>query len=142
MNFDSDIKKGDKHKAAFIMDQGLFEPTVMFFSLTNSPATFQTMMNAIFAQEISKGWLIVYMDDILIATKDNPKFHEEHVHIVLEKLCLHDLYLKPEKCAFEKQRIEFLGVVLEDGTVQMDQAKLKGIADWLQLHVLLMFTPS
>ena len=59
------IKKGDKHKAAFITNQGLFKPTVMFFGLTNSPATFQTMMNAIFTQEIAKGWLIIYMDDIV-----------------------------------------------------------------------------
>ena len=60
------------------------------------------MMNAIFTPEIAKGWLIVYMDDILIATQDDIQFHEECIHCVLEKLCLHDLYLKPEKCAFEQ----------------------------------------
>ena len=65
------IKEGDEYKAAFITNQGLFEPTVMFFGLTNSPATFQTMMNAIFTKEIAEGWLIVYMDDILVATKDD-----------------------------------------------------------------------
>jgi hypothetical protein len=105
---------------AFITNQGLFEPTVMFFGLTNSPATFQTMMNAIFAEEIVKGWLIVYMDDLLIATKDDPKYHKQCVHKVLEKLKEHDLYLKPEKCIFEQRKIEFLGIVLEDGMVQMD----------------------
>ena len=62
------IKEGDKHKVAFITNQGLFKPTIMFFGLTNSPATFQTMMNAIFAKEIVEGWLIIYMDDILIVT--------------------------------------------------------------------------
>ena len=96
------IKEGDKYKAAFITNQGLFEPTVMFFGLMNSPATFQTMMNAIFAPEIAKGWLIVYMDDILITTWDNPKYHEECIHCILEKLHLHDLYLKPEKCTFKQ----------------------------------------
>ena len=124
------IKEGNEHKAAFIMNQGLFEPTVMFFGLTNSPATFQTMMNTIFAKEIAEGWLIVYMDDILIATKDNLEFHEKCVHQMLEKLKKHDLYLKPEKCVFEQKRIEFLGVILEDRTVQMDLAKVKGMADW------------
>ena len=49
-----------------------------------------------------------------------------------KKLCLHDLYLKPEKFIFEQQQMEFLGVVLENGTVQMDPAKLKGMADWPQ----------
>ena len=71
------IKEGDEHKAVFITNQGLFEPTVMFFRLTNSLATFQTMMNTIFAEEIAEGWLIVYMDDILVATKDNSEFHKK-----------------------------------------------------------------
>ena len=124
------IKEGDKHKAAFITNQGLFEPTIMFFRLMNSPATFQMMMNAIFTEEIAKGWLIVYMDDNLIATKDNLQFHKKCVHRMLEKLKKHDLYLKPEKCTFEQWRIEFLGVILQDGTVQMDPAKIKGVADW------------
>ena len=140
------IKEGDKHKAVFITNQGLFEPTVMFFRLTNSPATFQTMMNVIFAKEIAKGWLIVYMDDILITTKDNLHFHKKCVHWMLEKLKRHDLYLKPEKCTFEQWRIEFLGVILKDGTVQMDTAKVKGIADWsppqnvMDVHSFLGFT--
>ena len=124
------IKKGDKHKAAFITNQGLFKPTVMFFGLTNSPTTFQTMINAIFVEEIAEGWLIMYMDDILVATKDDQEFHDQCVHRMLEKLKKHDLYLKPEKCVFDQKRIEFLGVILEDRTMQMDPAKVKGIADW------------
>ena len=114
----------------FITNQGLFEPTVMFFRLTNSPATFQTMMNAIFAKEIAEGWLIVYMDDILVAMKDNQEFHDQCVHQMLKKLKKHDLYLKPEKCIFDQKRIEFLGVILEGRTVQMDLVKVKGVADW------------
>ena len=124
------IKEGDEHKATFITNQGLFKPMVMFFGLTNSPATFQTMMNVIFAKEIAEGWLIVYMDDILVATKDNLEFHEKCVHQMLKKLKKHDLYLKPEKCIFEQRRIEFLGVILKDRTVQMDLTKVKGMADW------------
>ena len=96
------IREGDKWKAAFITNHGLFKPTVMFFGLTNSPATFQTMMNAIFTEEIAEGWLIVYMDDILIATKDDPQFHKKCIHRMLEKLKKHDLYLKPEKCTFKQ----------------------------------------
>ena len=140
------IKKGDKHKAAFITNQGLFEPTVMFFRLTNSPATFQTMMNVIFAEEIAEGWLIIYMDDILIAMEDDQEFHDKCVHQMLDKLKEHDLYLKPEKCIFDQKTIEFLGVILEGGTVQMDPAKVKGIADWLpprnvtDIHSFLGFT--
>ena len=140
------IKKGDKWKAAFITNKGLFKPTVMFFGLTNSPATFQTMMNAIFTKEIAEGWLTVYMDDTLIATKDNLEFHRKCIHRILKKLAEHDLYLKPKKCQIKQQRVKFLGVILENRMVQMDPAKLKGVADWSQpqhitdVHAFLGFT--
>jgi len=62
------------------MNEGLFEPTVMFFGMTNSPATFQMMMNAIFEEELREGWLIIYMDDMLITTHDNLEFHRKCVH--------------------------------------------------------------
>jgi len=62
------IKEGDEWKAAFRTNRGLFEPLVMFFGLTNSPATFQTMMNEIFEDMISEGVVVVYLDDILIFT--------------------------------------------------------------------------
>ena len=59
------IKEGDEWKGAFHTNCGLFEPLVMFFGLTNSPATFQTMMDSIFDGLISEGKVIVYLDDIL-----------------------------------------------------------------------------
>ena len=49
---------------------------------------------------------------------------------MLDKLKEHDLYLKLEKCIFDQMRIEFLGVILEGRMVQMDPAKVKGVADW------------
>ena len=75
------IKDGDQWKAAFITNQGLFEPTVMFFSLTNSPATFQTMMNTIFREEMAQGWLTIYMDDMASHTGpregETPQQHQD-----------------------------------------------------------------
>jgi hypothetical protein len=62
------IKEGDKWKAAFRTNRELFEPLVMSFGLTNSPATFQTMMNDFFQDLISEGVVHVYLDDILIFT--------------------------------------------------------------------------
>jgi len=126
------IKRGDEWKAAFITNEGLYEPTVMFFGMTNSPTTFQAMMNTIFKDEIREGWLMVYMDDMLIATNDDPTLHTKYVHRILDKLEKHDLYLKPEKCVFAQRRIEFLGVVLEGNTIQMDPTKIKGVAEWPQ----------
>jgi len=87
-------------------------------------------MNDIFKEEIREGWASIYMDDILIHTDNNTLKHWKCVHRILQKLEENDLYLKPEKCAFEQCKIEFLGVVLEGGTIQMDPSKIKGIADW------------
>ncbi len=77
------IKEGDEWKGAFKTNQGLYEPRVMFFGLTNSPSTFQTMMDTIFCDLILTNKVIVYMDNILIATVDDKTRHREIVHQVL-----------------------------------------------------------
>src|SRR5271168_2086428 len=79
------IKKGDEWKAAFKTNRGLFEPTVMFFGMTNSPATFQSMMDSIFEDMIMAKEAILYMDDILIFADTLEKL-EKHTKIVLERL--------------------------------------------------------
>jgi hypothetical protein len=62
------ICKGDQWKAAFTTPFGLYKPTVMFFGMTNSPATFQHMMDTIFVEMIDENLIIVYMDDIFAPT--------------------------------------------------------------------------
>ena len=93
------IKEGDEWKAAFKTNQGLFEPTVMFFDLTNSPATFQSMMNHLFTDMIDKGHVVIYMDDILIFTITKEE-HDVLLRKVLQRLKDNDLFLKLEKCIF------------------------------------------
>src|SRR6266702_140534 len=88
------IREGDKQKVAFKTRYGLFKPTVMYFGLTNLPATFQMMMN------------YIYREDILKIAQ------------------LHDLYFKPEKCLFHVPSMDYLGVILEKGVTQMDPAKI------------------
>src|SRR5258705_2650278 len=60
------IKEGNEWKAAFTTNKGLFKPLVMFFGLTNSPATFQTMINHLYKDHIAKGSVMEHMDDIII----------------------------------------------------------------------------
>ncbi len=72
------IKEGDEWKAAFRTNRGLYEPTVMFFGLTNSPATFQAMMNEIFRELITEGFVVVYLDDILIFTETMEEHTPNH----------------------------------------------------------------
>ena len=107
----------------------------MFFGLTNSPATFQTMMNHIFAPIIAKHELLgttirVYMDDIAIASRTTVHGHTAAVSDVLQLAADHDLYFKPEKCIFHAPRIDYLGVILEKGVTRMDPVKIAGIKDW------------
>jgi reverse transcriptase-like protein len=71
------IKKGDEWKAAFKTSEGLFEPMVMFFGLINSPATFQTMMDDIFWDEIAQGWLKIYMDNLIVTSKEDKAVHQQ-----------------------------------------------------------------
>lgn len=123
------IKEGDKWKAAFVTNQGLFEPKVMFFGLTNSTATFQSLMNSIFADLIAKGKMAVYLDDILIWSEDLIS-HRKIVHEVLHRLEEHDLYLRPKKCEFEKSKIEYLGLVIWHQQVAMDPIKVKAVTEW------------
>src|SRR6266702_688030 len=74
------IKEGDQEKGAFKTNLGLYEPCVMFFGLTNSPSTFQTMMDTIFRDLTTTGEVVIYMDDILIATPTNIPHHRQLVH--------------------------------------------------------------
>ena len=127
------IKEGDEYKAAFVTNRGLFEPTVMFFGLTNSPATFQNMMNDIFADLVAEGKVTVYLDDILIFS-NNLKEHRAVVHEVLRRLKEHDLFLKPEKCEFEQPSVEYLGVIVSHNRIQMDPVKVKAITEWPTLQ--------
>ncbi|GLB43895.1 putative retrotransposable element tf2 155 kda protein type 1-like [Lyophyllum shimeji] len=123
------IKEGDEWKAAFRTNRGLFEPLVMFFGLTNSPATFQTMMNDIFRNLIAQGVVCVYLDDILIYTKTLEE-HRRITRIVLDRLREHRLFLKPEKCEFERTEIEYLGLIISHGMASMDPVKVAGVAEW------------
>jgi hypothetical protein len=103
----------------------------MFFRMTNSPATFQGMMNTIFANLVTAGKVAVYLDNILIFTSNL----EEHRHItceVLRHLQEHDLYLQPEKCKFEKTEVEYLGLIISEGKICMDPAKVKVVKEWAE----------
>lgn len=87
------------------------------------------MMNELFKDLIHAGVVVVYLDDILIFTKTL----EEHRRVTREVLRIlreNKLYLKPEKCEFEHSSIEFLGMIVEEGHVRMDPAKVKAVSEW------------
>ena len=81
----------------FMMPEGLFEPMVMFFGLTNSPATFQAMMNELLRDLINTGKVATFIDDVIVGT-ETEKGHNELVAEVIRRLKENNLYVKPEKC--------------------------------------------
>ena len=91
------IKEGDEWKAAFSMPERSFEPMVMFFGLTNSPAIFQVMMNDLLRDLVVKEKVAVFIDDVMVAT-ETEEGHDEIVKEVLKRLEENNLFVKPEKC--------------------------------------------
>ncbi len=124
------IREGDEEKATFRTNRGLFKLTIMFFGLTNSPATFQWMMNDIFRNLIGKGKVTIYLDNILIFSKDL-KEHKEIVRRILQRLQENKLFLKAEKCEFKVLETEYLGVIISENSIRMDPVKIAGMAEWL-----------
>jgi hypothetical protein len=98
----------------------------MYFGLTNSPAT---MMNEIFQDLITEGIVSVYLDNMLIFTNSLEE-HRRITRLVLDRMREHKLHLRPEKCEFEKTRIDYLGIIISHNKVEMDPVKIAGVADW------------
>ena len=122
------IKEGDEWKAVFTMLEGLFEPTVMFFGLTNSPATFQAMMNELLRDLINMGRVAVFIDDVIVGIEEE-EGHDELVVEVIKRLEENNLYVKPEKCKWKVKEVKFLGVVIGLEGIKMEEGKVKGIVE-------------
>jgi hypothetical protein len=111
------------------MNQGLFEPKVMFFGLTNLSTTFQLLMNSIFANLIAQGKVAVYLDNILIWSSTLEE-HCKIVHKFLHCLQMHNLYLHPKKCKFEQAKVDYLGLVISYGKVSIELVKIEAVVNW------------
>jgi len=125
------IKEGDEWKGAFTMYVGSFEPTVMFFGMTNSPATFQAMMNEILRDLINEGKIAAFVDDVLVGT-ETKEGYDEIVEEILRRLEENDLYIKPEKYVWKARKIGFLGVVIRPNGIEMEAEKVDGVLSWSQ----------
>ena len=101
----------------------------MFFRMTNSPAMFQDMMNEILRDMINEGKVAAFVDDVLIGTETEEE-HDAIVEEVLRRLEENDLYVKPEKCAWKVQKMNFLGVVMGQGRIEMEENKVAEVLNW------------
>ena len=111
-----------------MMYLGIYEPTVMFFSLTNLPVTFQAIMNNILRDLINTGEVAAFMDDVLVETEKKKK-HDEIVEEILKRMEKNDLYVKPEKCVWKVRKIDFLGLVMGAGGIKMQKEKVAGVLE-------------
>ena len=111
------------------MPKGSFEPTVMFFGLTNSPATFQAMMNDLLRDLVVEEKVAVFIDDVMVAT-ETEEGHDEIVEEVLKRLEENDLFVKPEKCIWKVREVGFLGVIIGKDGVRMEKEKVQRVIEW------------
>ena len=111
------------------MRYGYFEYQVMLFSLSNAPASFQGYVNKILAEKLDV-FVIVYLDDILIYTKDAGQGHVEAVQWVLGELQKHGLFANLKKCRFHQEEIRFLGYVVSSQGIRMEEEKIDTVKAW------------
>jgi len=112
------------------MHIGSFEPTVMFFGMTNSPPMFQAMMNKILRDLINEGKVAAFVDNVLVGTETEG--HNEIVEEILRRLEKNDLYIKLEKCVWKARKIGFLGVIIGSNRIEMEAEKVNRVLSWPQ----------
>ena len=110
------------------MPEGSFEPMVIFFGLTNLPATFQAMINELLRDLINTGKVVAFIDDVIVGT-EMEEGHDKLVVEVIRRLEANDLYVKPEKCKWKVREVGFLGVVIRPEGIKIEEEKVKGILE-------------
>jgi len=123
------IKEGNEWKGAFMTHVGSFEPTVMFFGMTNLPATSQAMMNEILKDLINEEKVVAFVDNVLVGM-ETEEGHNEIVKEILRRLEENDLYVKPAKCVWKVRKIGFLGVVIGPNRIEMEKEKVDRVLSW------------
>ncbi|GFU95740.1 retrovirus-related Pol polyprotein from transposon 17.6 [Trichonephila clavipes] len=120
--FHVDVNEDCKHLTSFVVPDGQFEFNKVPFGLSTSPSVFQRYVYSIFRELMRKGIVIIYMDDLIIPAKDE-KEGLEKLREILEVASKYGLEMKFKKCQFLRRKVEFLGHVVENGTIRPSIAK-------------------
>ncbi|MBW0521019.1 hypothetical protein O181_060734 [Austropuccinia psidii MF-1] len=124
------IKEGDENSTAFRTRYGSYEYLVMPSGLTNSPASFQSLVNDIFADFLDI-FVIVYLDDFMVFSTSEEE-HVKHVASVLQRLRDNSLLAKASKCGFHASSVEYLGYIVSSEGLKIDSSKVQQILNWPQ----------
>ena len=123
-----DIAPEDRHKTAFITRFGLFEHVRLAFGLCNAPATYQRAM-----QLVLRGLLwhtaLVYIDDVVVLGADFESALA-NLRVVLERLRVNNLKLKPKKCALLQKQVRYLGRLVSPDGISIADEHVRQIRDW------------
>lgn len=116
-------------RSAFHCGSRLMEFTVMPFGPTNAPAVFSEFMNSILRELIKEGFVLVYLDDVLVISR-SPAEHIQHLRRVIQVFRDKTLYCRPHKCKFNVQELPYLGHLLTTRGVKPDPRKVQIVNDW------------
>jgi hypothetical protein len=122
------IRASNIPKTTFVTRYGLYEYTIMSFGLTNAHAYFMYLMNKVFMEYLDT-FMVVFINDILIFSK-NEEEHDEHLHLVSQKLRENQLYAKLNKCEFWLKEVSFLSHIISEGGIYVDPSMVKDILSW------------
>ena len=125
-----ELDESSKEETAFAMSAGHYEFNVMPFMLTNTPTTFQRLMECVLAG-LSPAQCLIYLDDI-IAYGTSFEDHLEHLENVLTKLGKVGLKLKPTKCHFAQREVKYLGYLILKNGVAVESSKVEAVTSYPQ----------
>ena len=122
------IKEKNKWKTEFLMLEGAFELMIMFFGLTNSPATFQTMMNDLLKDIIETGNVATFSNNVIVGI-ETEEGHDKIVEEALKRIIKNDLFVKLKKCVWKVREIGFLEVMIEPDSIRIEKKKVQEVVD-------------
>ena len=117
-----------KEKTTFVTRRGTFSFNVMPFGLCNAPATFQRLMDCTM-RGLQYEVCLIYLDDIIVFSGDLTT-HLERLELIFQRLRQASLKLKPSKCSFLQQCVDFLGYKISAAGISTDPSKIEAVASW------------